>query len=155
MANLDITFSKTDRTVLGEALQISLIELIAFGLVTKQAHWNVVGPGFRALHLHLDEIYALVEVQVDTVAERMNILSLSPNGQPSDVAKSKVKELTKGFHNYEVLATEIAQRLHDLIMTLREQMDRIEDVDAVTADMFHAIVEPLEKNLWMLRAQTL
>jgi starvation-inducible DNA-binding protein len=37
-------------------LQTVLVDLIDLGLQGKQAHWNVVGPQFRTLHLELDEV---------------------------------------------------------------------------------------------------
>jgi starvation-inducible DNA-binding protein len=37
-------------------LQSVLVDLIALHLQGKQAHWNIVGPNFRDLHLQLDEI---------------------------------------------------------------------------------------------------
>lgn len=37
-------------------LQAVLVDLIALDLVGKQAHWNIVGPNFRDLHLNLDEL---------------------------------------------------------------------------------------------------
>lgn len=35
-----------------------------------------------------------------------------------------------------------------------ERMDRLEDVDTVTADLLHGVVKRLEENLWMVRAQS-
>ena len=40
----------------GRLLQLTLVELIALSLIGKQLHWNIAGPGFRELHLHLDEL---------------------------------------------------------------------------------------------------
>ena len=40
------------------ALQESLVDLIDLSLVAKQAHWSVVGPRFRSIHLALDEVSA-------------------------------------------------------------------------------------------------
>ncbi len=41
----------------------------------------------------------------------------------------------------------------DAIGAIRQRMDRLEDVDAVTADLLHGVVADLEKNLWMIRVQ--
>jgi starvation-inducible DNA-binding protein len=43
--------------------------------------------------------------------------------------------------------------LTDSIGTIRERMDRLEDVDTVTADLLHGVVAKLEENLWMVRVQ--
>jgi starvation-inducible DNA-binding protein len=43
--------------------------------------------------------------------------------------------------------------LTDAIGSIRARMDRLEDVDAVTADLLHGVVRDLEENLWMVRVQ--
>ncbi len=42
--------------VTGEALQATLVDMIDLSLLGKQAHWNVVGPLFKTVHEHLDEV---------------------------------------------------------------------------------------------------
>ena len=63
-------------------LQQLLVDLIALGLVTKQAHWNVVGPQFRSLHLQLDEMAAEYVLWQDEVAERATALGAFPDARP-------------------------------------------------------------------------
>ena len=60
--------------VVAAALQQALVDLTALSLQGKQAHWNIEGPGFRSLHLHLDEIIDEVRLAADDVAERMQPL---------------------------------------------------------------------------------
>ena len=40
-------------------LNARLADSIDLALLTKQAHWNIVGRNFRSLHLQLDELIAL------------------------------------------------------------------------------------------------
>ena len=42
--------------VVDKALQQALVDLTDLSLLGKQAHWNIQGSRFRALHLQLDEI---------------------------------------------------------------------------------------------------
>jgi len=49
-------------------LQATLAELIDLTLIGKQAHWNVVGPNFRSIHLQLDEIVDAARLSSDRVA---------------------------------------------------------------------------------------
>jgi starvation-inducible DNA-binding protein len=44
------------RKAVGHELEATLHELIELSLIGKQLHWAVVGPLFRPLHLHLDEL---------------------------------------------------------------------------------------------------
>ncbi|MFD4251978.1 Dps family protein, partial [Amycolatopsis thermoflava] len=79
---LDEVATKTVAT----ALQRTLTDLIDLGLLAKQAHWNVTGPHFRAVHLHLDELAATTREHADSVAERLAALGVSPDGRASTVA---------------------------------------------------------------------
>lgn len=144
---------KTTKKITNE-LQPVLIDLIALGLITKQAHWNVVGSSFRAVHLHLDEIYAGIQENVDTVAERISALGVPPDGQAKEVAAdAKVNKIPTGFHNAAEIVDLMTDRVGQVCKNIRGHMDNVEDLDAVTADMLHGVVEGLEKQLWMLRVQ--
>jgi len=48
----------------------TLADCIDLQTQTKQAHWNIKGPEFIALHKLFDEINDGVEEYVDTIAER-------------------------------------------------------------------------------------
>jgi starvation-inducible DNA-binding protein len=137
-----------------DALQPSLVDLLALQLIVKQLHWNVTGPGFRPIHLHLDEIYEVVTEAIDSIAERLSAIAISPSGQAGDIISgSDLAPVAPGF----LLDSEVLKFAHGRLGTvcrnLRSRMETIEDVDAVTADLFHAILLGLEKHLWMLRVQ--
>src|SRR6476619_3798249 len=48
-----------------------LADVLDLQLQLKQAHWNVKGPNFIALHELFDEVAEDVEDYVDTIAERI------------------------------------------------------------------------------------
>ena len=75
------TLRHPDREALGAELQTTLTVLIDLSLLGKQAHWNVVGPNFRALHLHLDEMIDAWREAADAVAERAVALGHAPDGE--------------------------------------------------------------------------
>src|SRR5207253_4187716 len=74
---VEVTMYPT-RNDLPESARIKLVELLnarladAIDLQTqcKQAHWNVKGPEFIALHKLFDEVNDAVEEYVDLIAER-------------------------------------------------------------------------------------
>jgi len=61
----------TASPTLAANLQAVLVDLIELASQGKQAHWNLVGPNFRDLHLQLDEIVESAREFSDTVAERL------------------------------------------------------------------------------------
>ena len=67
-------------------LQASLVELLDLALQAKQAHWNVVGPLFRPVHLELDEIVSSAHEAADVVAERLSALREVPDGRVERVS---------------------------------------------------------------------
>jgi starvation-inducible DNA-binding protein len=146
--------SGPQRQVNERILQPVLTDLIAFGMNVKELHWNVIGPNFRPIHLHLDEIYEEIEDASDTVAERLSACGHSPMGTAKSVARdTEVADVPFGFLRDEQVVLLAGERLHELVGLIRSRMADIEDVDTVTADMLHGIVAKLEKHHWMLRAQ--
>ncbi len=155
IAKNEIFDDKTTSQIVNE-LQPSLYDLLALGLITKQAHWNVQGPHFRSLHLHLDEIWAEVQDHIDTLAERITALGVSPSGQANEVSdNANLSQIPLGFLKDVQVIDLMTERVGTTCRNIRERMARIEDVDTVTADLLHGILEGLEKQLWMLRSQGL
>jgi len=148
------TVRHPDREAVGTALQVTLTALIDLSLLGKQAHWNVVGPNFRPLHLHLDEMNDAWRDAADAVAERAVALGHAPDGRAATIAsRSELPTLPEGpLADREVVAS-FTRLLTEAVGTVRDRMDRIEDVDTVTADLLHGVVAGLEENLWMIRVQ--
>ncbi len=148
------TLRHEDRVAIGAELQGVLVVLIDLSLLGKQAHWNIVGPHFRSLHLQLDEMIDAWRLAGDSVAERAVALGYSPDGRSATVAeRSGLSPLPEGqLPDREVVAA-FTRLLTDAIGSVRERMDRLEDVDTVTADLLHGVVAGLEENLWMIRVQ--
>src|SRR5699024_7553361 len=72
---------------LAKNLQAVLVDLTGLHLVGKQAHWNIVGPNFRDLHLNLDEVVDIARAAADDIAERMRALHATPDARPAVVAE--------------------------------------------------------------------
>ena len=70
------------------AARESLADTIDLGLQAKQAHWNVKGPSFIALHELFDKVAEVVEGAVDELAERIVMLGGTADGTLQTVAKS-------------------------------------------------------------------
>src|SRR5437868_9662935 len=70
-----------------QLLNERLADCIDLQTQTKQAHWNVKGPNFIALHKLFDEINEAVEDYVDEIAERVVQLGGVAEGTARMVAK--------------------------------------------------------------------
>jgi starvation-inducible DNA-binding protein len=148
------TLRHVERAALGAELQVALTVLIDLALLGKQAHWNVTGRHFRSLHLQLDEMVDAWHAAADAVAERAVALGHAPDGRAATVAaRSELAQLPEGPLPDHQVVDAFTRLLTDAVGAIRERMDRIEDVDTVTADILHGVVAGLEENLWMIRVQ--
>jgi starvation-inducible DNA-binding protein len=135
------------------SLQATLVELIDLSLQAKQAHWNVVGPGFRGIHLFLDELTDQLRDWYDEVAERLAAIGVSPDGRLARVAaETPLETLPAGqIKDQEVLALFDA-RLALVAGRVRGRLDPVGANDLASQDILVGIVQGLDKQDWMLRA---
>lgn len=154
MAAITGPLSATSKKVVAEALQGALVDLIDLSLVAKQAHWNVVGPHFRSLHLQLDELVTLAREHADTVAERAVALGVNPDGRSATVAgATKVQQPEHGWiEDGKVVAT-FTDILEGVIKRMRERIEATDEPDPVTQDLLIAVAQDIEKQHWMFQAQ--
>lgn len=145
----------TARGTTGAILQATLVDLIDLSLIGKQAHWNVVGPNFRSVHLQLDELVSAARQFVDEVAERANAIGISPNGKVRTVLESSgIPEYPDNWQSVESTVASIVEILGELIKRLRARIEETDKSDLVTQDLLIEIARELEKQHWMWQAQT-
>jgi starvation-inducible DNA-binding protein len=143
-----------EREGVGRELQEVLVELVDLSLIGKQLHWAVSGTLFRPLHLHLDELVDSWRALADTVAERAVALGLVPDGQSRAVAAgSQLAPVAQGPIDDHVVVRELTHRVAEVSERVRDQMNRLGDVDLASQDVLIEVVRELEKQQWMLRVQ--
>jgi starvation-inducible DNA-binding protein len=142
------------RATPGDVLQGALIDLIDLAMAAKQAHWNIYGPGFRSLHLHLDEIASQVRDLADEIAERAVTLGTSPDGRPASVAAHSSDAFPAGRITVDVAVAALSSRFASLIKRMRQRIHDTGDADPITQDLLIGTTAVLEKQHWMLRATT-
>ena len=123
-------------------------------LATKEAHWNVRGPNFIALHKLFDEFNAAMGEYVDELAERVIQLSGHAHGTLQAAAKTSTlpvypEGLVQEKDHLKALASQTAA-LGALARTGIESADKAGD--AATADLFTELTRGLDKWLWFVEA---
>jgi starvation-inducible DNA-binding protein len=138
----------------GHLLQLTLVELIALSLIGKQLHWTVVGPGFREVHLHLDELVDEWHDLSDTVAERAVAIGFSPDGRaPAVVQQSDLDPVEPGPTPVPDVIRQLTSRVATVDERVRERAERLGDIDLASQDVLIEVTRALEKQLWMIRSQ--
>lgn len=137
-----------------KALQSTLAELIDLALLGKQAHWSVVGPQFRSVHLELDEIVDLARDSYDRVAERLATIGVAPDGRAETVATtSELPPFPEGFVPATETVQRVTQSMDTISLRMKERIVAIGDDDPVSQDILIGTTDEVEKAAWMLRSQ--
>jgi starvation-inducible DNA-binding protein len=147
---------------LPEPVRVKMIALLneelanALDLVfrCKQAHWNVKGASFIALHQLFDKLAEDAQEYSDTIAERAVALGGIAEGLlPLVLKRSKLGEVSldvfEGRDHLESLSSNFAtfgRRARHAIHLATE----FADLD--TADLFTQLSRGLDQNLWLLEA---
>ena len=135
-------------------LNQSLATTLDLKLQLKQAHWNVTGENFIALHELFDRVATDVDGYADQLAERSVQLGMHANGLVSDVARnSKLTPFPTGINDSAKYVRVVAAALRKAADLTREAIDlSAEQGDAVTADIFTQITGGLDKLRWFVEA---
>jgi len=146
--------AEATRRKMVELCNARLADAIDLQTQTKQAHWNVKGPHFIALHELFDKVNEDVEDYVDLIAERAVQLGGTVEGTARLVAKRStlaeypVKTAT-GRQHVDALSSALAA-FGKIIRAAIEESDHAGDED--TNDIFIEISRGVGKWLWMVEA---
>jgi starvation-inducible DNA-binding protein len=139
-----------------DLLNACLAEAIDLALLTKQAHWNVKGPHFIAIHEMLDKFRKEIDGHVDIIAERAVQLGGTAYGTVQTAAKATgLKPYPTDIHKTRDHLAALIERYAAAAKGARAAIDDADEAgDADTADIFTAYSRSLDKLLWFLEAHT-
>lgn len=142
------------RTEITELLNARLADAIDLYLQTKQAHWNVRGPNFIALHELFDKLADEVSDYVDDMAERITALGGIAEGTVGAIGKRTQ------LSAYPLKASASSEHIGALAnayatfgKSVRDAIERAAKAgDADTSDLFTGVSRGIDKSLWLLEA---
>ena len=154
MKSPDTGLKSNTKTAMIDLLNARLADAIDLALVTKQAHWNLNGPTFIAVHELLNELRDDIDEHVDIIAERVAQLDGVALGTVQNVAKaSKLTPYPTDIRKVADHLAALVDRYAALGKSTREAIDTADEAaDADTADILTAFSRSLDKNLWFLKS---
>ncbi|MBK7642897.1 MAG: DNA starvation/stationary phase protection protein Dps [Planctomycetes bacterium] len=142
------------REKLVDLLNSRLATAIDLQLQSKQAHWNVKGPSFIALHELFDQVATMATGNVDDLAERIVQLGGSAHGTLQSVsAGTKLRPYPEAISNGSDHVEALGHALAAFGTQIREGIELADEYgDPATADQLTAMAEAVEKQLWFVEA---
>ncbi|MGH2646922.1 MAG: Dps family protein [Ginsengibacter sp.] len=151
----DIGISNSNRQKVAEELSKLLADEFVLYTKTRNAHWNVEGPDFHAMHLFFESQYEQLDDIMDSVAERIRSIghyapaTLKVYSQLTHLSEQqRTKNDSQGF------IKELTSDHESIIIFLRENINKFANdySDAGTSDYITGLMETHEKMAWMLRS---
>jgi len=146
---------KTRRAMI-ELLNQNLADVLDLGLQAKQAHWNVKGPSFIALHELFDKVAEELEEFTDDIAERAVELGGVALGTVQIVSKhSRLAAYPVNASSGQAHIAALSGALAKCGKAVRAAIESATKAgDADTADLFTGVSRGVDKLLWMVEAHT-
>lgn len=154
MHKTKIDINKGDREKIIEILNSSLADASDLKSQAKQAHWNVKGMSFIALHELFDQVATEVEAYTDLIAERITTLGGTALGTIRVAAnRSSLSEYPLEIIDGADHVDALSSALSDFGKKIRKNIDETDELgDKDTADIFTEISRGIDKSLWFVEA---
>ena len=126
--------------------------------MTRQFHWNVVGPSFKEMHELFESQYQALEKIADAVAERSRSIgreAIGSLGEFLELTQLPQRRTTR-LDVKEMISTLLRDH-QTVIRSLRTDIGAVsnENADIGTAEFLTDLMRQHEKMVWMLRAYLL
>jgi starvation-inducible DNA-binding protein len=120
----------------------------------KQAHWNVRGPTFIAIHELFDKIADVVEEYSDKIAERAGTLGGTAEGTVQIAAgRSFLEPYRLGVADEKAHIAAVTAALESFGGSARnaiDESDQFGDID--TSDLFTEVSRGIDYQLWLVES---
>lgn len=151
----NIGIKEADRKAVSDQLAKLLADEFILYTKTRNAHWNIEGPDFHAMHIFFEQQYNELDEVMDSVAERIRKI-----GHYAPATLTQLLQLThlteKLDHKNDSLGfiKELLEDHESIIEFIRGNINAVANDynDAGTSDFITGLMETHEGMAWMLRS---
>jgi starvation-inducible DNA-binding protein len=129
-----------------------VLGLQALAVNGKQAHWNVRGSNFIAVHELLDTVVANAQGFADLAAERIVALGLPIDARVTTVAEKTTTSVPAGFAQWQDEIRAVITDMDAVLADVQAAIDGLDETDLTSQDVAIAIKAGLDKDRWFLFA---
>ena len=151
----EIGIKKENLSKVAQALSSFLADEFLLYLKTRNAHWNIEGSDFHAMHKFFESQYEQLDVIMDDVAERIRSLGhYAPATLKDYLELTHLTEQSREKNDSAGFIKELLGDHESIITRLRENINHFANdlQDMGTSDFITGLMETHEKIAWMLRA---
>lgn len=154
LAHTRNSLPEKSRTEVAALLQERLADTVDLMMQAKQAHWNVKGLNFIALHELFDQVYTDMGEYMDLIAERIIQLGGVAEGTVRAAAKgSSLPEYSLDISSGKKHVAELAHAIAFFGEQLRKSIGVASELeDAATTDILTEVYRGADKSLWFVEA---
>jgi starvation-inducible DNA-binding protein len=130
-----------------------VLGLQALAVNGKQAHWNVRGANFIAIHELLDTVVTNAQAGADEAAERIVALGLPLDARLSTIAdKTAQTSVAAGFAPWDAVVRSVIADVDAVLADVQAAIEGLDEFDLTSQDVAISIKASLEKDRWFLFA---
>ena len=122
---------------------------------TRNAHWNIEGSDFHAMHLFFESQYEQLDEIMDNVAERIRTIGhYAPATLKEYLGLTHLTEKRGTKNNSQSYIKDLAEDHESIIDFLRENITPFAEKhkDFGSSDFITGLLETHEKMAWMLKS---
>jgi starvation-inducible DNA-binding protein len=141
---------------IASALTVTLADMFALYIKTKNFHWHVSGPHFRDYHLLLDEQSEQIFGATDAIAERVRKIGGKTLRSIGHIARlQRVADNDEGYVAPEDMLAELLEDNRLLAASLRTAHALCDESgDVASASLIETWIDEAEHRAWFLYEAT-
>jgi starvation-inducible DNA-binding protein len=156
---MNATTKQSIKIEIAEQLKPILADQFIIYVKARNYHWNITGDLFFVLHEKFQELYEMLQVDIDVIAERIRTLDVFAPGTLEELKKlSEIKdENSATYPNQTVMTKNIISDLEFLSARINHTAAKLQKdyQDETTASILYGLAEKYDKFIWMLKSLNL